>query len=483
MPHAVSLISTLAAGFGLALLFGFVAARLGLPALIGYLVAGIVIGPATPGFVADAEIAAQLAEIGVMLLMFGVGLHFSLDDLLAVRKVALPGAVVQMGVATALGGGVALFWGWTPGAALVFGLTLSVASTVVLLKALEGRGELESGDGRIAIGWLVVEDLAMVLVLVVLPPLAGALGGTTPAGGGSDTRLDAGEDVRRGRGVRGPDAAGRPTRLPLGALAGDEDRLARAVHARRGRCRGDDRLRLLAAVRRVVRPRRLLRRHGAARVELQPSRRRGNAAVARCLRGAVLRLRRHAPRSRGAVRGAAAGAGGRGDHRRRQVGGGGGAGAGLRLSAAHRPHGLGGPGADRRVLVHPRRPRRVARLAVGRRTQPGRRRRADLDRPEPALLSFQRADRPLARQPALLGRPARPRARPARRAADVDRHQVPVEAGRARRLRPGRQAHRRRADGRRHPVRRRRGEPRGRRAVARSAAFRRCSAMRPKRQC
>ena len=154
LPHAVSLISTLAAGFGLALLFGFVAARLGLPALIGYLIAGIVIGPATPGFVADAEIAAQLAEIGVMLLMFGVGLHFSLDDLLAVRKVALPGAVVQMGVATALGAAVARFWGWSLGAALVFGLTLSVASTVVLLKALEGRGELESGDGRIAIGWL-----------------------------------------------------------------------------------------------------------------------------------------------------------------------------------------------------------------------------------------------------------------------------------------------------------------------------------------
>ena len=186
MPHAVSLISTLAAGFGLALLFGFVAARLGLPALIGYLIAGIVIGPATPGFVADAEIAAQLAEIGVMLLMFGVGLHFSLDDLLAVRKVALPGAVVQMAVATALGAAVAHFWGWSLGAALVFGLTLSVASTVVLLKALEGRGELESGDGRIAIGWLIVEDLAVVLVLVVLPPLAGVLGGTTAVPGSSD---------------------------------------------------------------------------------------------------------------------------------------------------------------------------------------------------------------------------------------------------------------------------------------------------------
>ncbi|NUZ04339.1 YbaL family putative K(+) efflux transporter [Piscinibacter koreensis] len=177
MPHAVSLISTLAAGFGLALVFGFIAARCKLPALIGYLVAGIVIGPATPGFVADAEIAAQLAEIGVMLLMFGVGLHFSLADLLAVRKVALPGAVVQMAVATALGCAAAMLWGWSFGAGLVFGLALSVASTVVLLKALESRGRLDSGDGRIAIGWLVVEDLAMVVVLVVLPPLAGALGG------------------------------------------------------------------------------------------------------------------------------------------------------------------------------------------------------------------------------------------------------------------------------------------------------------------
>ena len=155
MPHAVSLISTLAAGFGLALLFGFVAARLKLPALLGYLVAGVLIGPATPGFVADAAIAAQLAEIGVMLLMFGVGLHFSLDDLLAVRGIAIPGAVVQMLVATGLGGAMALLWGWTPGAALVFGLALSVASTVVMLKALESRALLEGGDGRIAVGWLV----------------------------------------------------------------------------------------------------------------------------------------------------------------------------------------------------------------------------------------------------------------------------------------------------------------------------------------
>jgi CPA2 family monovalent cation:H+ antiporter-2 len=177
MPHAASLITTLAAGFGLALLFGFIAARLRLPALIGYLVAGVVIGPATPGFVADAQIAAQLADVGVMLLMFGVGLHFSIADLLAVRRIALPGALVGMVVGTSLGAGLATLWGWPVGAALVFGLSLSVASTVVLLKALESRGILDSGSGRIAVGWLVVEDLVMVLVLVLLPAW------TVPTGG------------------------------------------------------------------------------------------------------------------------------------------------------------------------------------------------------------------------------------------------------------------------------------------------------------
>jgi CPA2 family monovalent cation:H+ antiporter-2 len=172
MQHSVSLIATIAAGFGLALVLGFIAARLKVPALVGYLLAGVMIGPATPGFVADVEIAGQLAEIGVMLLMFGVGLHFSLDDLLSVRKIALPGAIVQMSVATVLGAVVAVWWGWPIGGAIVFGLSLSVASTVVLLKALEGRGLLASVNGRIAMGWLVVEDLAMVLVLVLLPALA-----------------------------------------------------------------------------------------------------------------------------------------------------------------------------------------------------------------------------------------------------------------------------------------------------------------------
>jgi CPA2 family monovalent cation:H+ antiporter-2 len=175
MDHHVPLIATIAAGLGLALVLGFVAARLKLPALVGYLVAGVLIGPFTPGFVADVALASELAEIGVMLLMFGVGLHFSLDDLLAVRKLAVPGAIVQMVAATGLGAGLASWWGWDLPAAIVLGIALSVASTVVLLRALEGLGLLESFNGRAAVGWLVVEDLAMVLVLVLLPALATAL--------------------------------------------------------------------------------------------------------------------------------------------------------------------------------------------------------------------------------------------------------------------------------------------------------------------
>lgn len=181
MPHNVSLISTIAAGFGLAIVFGFLASRLKMPPLVGYLLAGIAIGPATPGFVADIDLAGQLAEIGVMLLMFGVGLHFSMKDLLAVKRIAVPGAIVQIAVATALGFGLSNWWGWSLGGALVFGLALSVASTVVLLRALEARGQLETANGSIAVGWLVVEDLVMVLVLVLLPPLAGLLEGKSEA--------------------------------------------------------------------------------------------------------------------------------------------------------------------------------------------------------------------------------------------------------------------------------------------------------------
>ncbi|HEX2061858.1 MAG TPA: YbaL family putative K(+) efflux transporter [Thermoanaerobaculia bacterium] len=181
MPHEVNLITTIAAGFGLAMILGFLAARLNLPPLVGYLLAGIVIGPNTRGFVADVALAGQLAEIGVMLLMFGVGLHFSLKDLSDVRGIALPGAIVQIVVATALGTATAVLWGWSLGAGLVFGLALSVASTVVLLRALESRNALETFNGKIAVGWLIVEDLVMVLVLVLLPPVANILGGSAHA--------------------------------------------------------------------------------------------------------------------------------------------------------------------------------------------------------------------------------------------------------------------------------------------------------------
>lgn len=158
MPHEIPLITTIAAALGVGLILGFIAVRLKLPALVGYLVAGILIGPATPGCVADVALSQQLAEIGVMLLMFGVGLHFSLNDLLSVRRIAVPGAIVQIVVATALGALVARFWGWSAGEGVMFGLCLSVASTVVLLRALESRGVLDSLNGRIAVGWLVVED-------------------------------------------------------------------------------------------------------------------------------------------------------------------------------------------------------------------------------------------------------------------------------------------------------------------------------------
>lgn len=177
MEHDLTLITTIASGFGLALVLGVIAERCKLPALVGYLLAGILIGPATPGFVADVSIASQLSEIGIMLLMFGVGLHFSINDLMSVKRIALPGAVIQMTISTLLGILLVNWWGWSFGEGLIFGLALSCASTVVLLKALESRGILASMNGKIAVGWLVVEDLVTVLVLVLMPPLAAILGG------------------------------------------------------------------------------------------------------------------------------------------------------------------------------------------------------------------------------------------------------------------------------------------------------------------
>ncbi|MFV3130643.1 cation:proton antiporter [Niveispirillum sp. KHB5.9] len=183
MPHDTNLLATLSIAFVLAFAFGLVADRLRLPPLVGYLVAGVLVGPFTPGFVADGQLAMELAEIGVILLMFGVGLHFSAADLMAVKGVAIPGAVAQIAIATLMGVGLAWYWDWGLGAGLVLGLSLSVASTVVLLKALEERNLLHTPNGRIAVGWLIVEDLAMVVALVLLPALAGLLGGEAPSGG------------------------------------------------------------------------------------------------------------------------------------------------------------------------------------------------------------------------------------------------------------------------------------------------------------
>ncbi|HEI8867452.1 TPA: Kef family K(+) transporter [Serratia odorifera] len=177
MHHSTPLITTIVGGLVLAFLLGMLANRLRISPLVGYLAAGVLAGPFTPGFVADTSLAPELAEIGVILLMFGVGLHFSLKDLLAVKSIAIPGAVAQIAVATLLGIGLSHLLGWDLISGLVFGLCLSTASTVVLLRALEERQLIDSQRGQIAIGWLIVEDLAMVLTLVLLPAFGNLLGG------------------------------------------------------------------------------------------------------------------------------------------------------------------------------------------------------------------------------------------------------------------------------------------------------------------
>ena len=181
MPHQTELLALIAGGFVAALIFGYLVTLVRLPPLVGYLLAGMAIGPFTPGFVANTGLAQDLAEIGVILLMFGVGLHFSMSALWEQRRIALPGAVVQIAVATGVGAGAAWLWGWTLVEGLMLGLALSVASTVVLLRALEQRNELYSNNGRIAVGWLIVEDLVMVLALVFLPAIAAPADGVAQA--------------------------------------------------------------------------------------------------------------------------------------------------------------------------------------------------------------------------------------------------------------------------------------------------------------
>jgi len=183
MPHTAPLIATIVVGIGLAFILGTMANRLRISPLVGYLLAGVAVGPFTPGFVADQGLATQLAEIGVILLMFGVGLHFSLKDLLAVRAVVVPGAVVQVAVSALLGMVLARFLGWSGAGGFVFGVALSIASTVVLMRTLQERRLVETERGHIAVGWLVVQDLLMVVVLVLLPPIAAVFG---PAAGPVD---------------------------------------------------------------------------------------------------------------------------------------------------------------------------------------------------------------------------------------------------------------------------------------------------------
>ena len=183
MPHHTPLIATIVAGFVFAFIMGAIAHRLRVSPIAGYLLAGVIVGPFTPGIVADTGLANELAEIGVILLMFGVGLHFSLRDLLSVKRIAVPGAIVQIAAATVLGLGLAMWLGWTPVAGLVFGLALSVASTVVLLRAMQARNLINTERGRIAVGWLIVEDLATVIALVLLPPIALVMNGHAGGGG------------------------------------------------------------------------------------------------------------------------------------------------------------------------------------------------------------------------------------------------------------------------------------------------------------
>jgi len=189
LPHETALIATIAAAFVFAFTFGMAASSLRLPPLVGYLLAGVMMGPFTPGFVGDLSLASQLAEIGVILLMFGVGLHFSIPDLLAVRRIAVPGAIAQIVVATLLGALLAWTWDWSLAAGLMFGLCLSVASTVVLLRALEQQRKLHTPVGRIAVGWLIVEDLVMVLALVLIPALAEVLSNSGSAAGSTAALL------------------------------------------------------------------------------------------------------------------------------------------------------------------------------------------------------------------------------------------------------------------------------------------------------
>ena len=388
MPHDLPLVTTIAAALASAWVLGVLAQRIGLSPIVGYLLAGVVIGPHTPGFVGDVGLASQLAEIGVVLLMFGVGLHFHFKDLLAVKGIAIPGALLQSGVSTLLGLAIGLAFGWTVASGLVLGMALAVASTVVLMRVLEDRGLLATTHGHAAVGWLLVEDVLTVAILVVIPALAG-VAGSGPAEASRGLAASLGLAIAQAGRPRGPR---RPRRLPgrpphagaRGAAA-----LARALHPDRPRDRGHGGDRVGAPLRRLDGPRRLPRRHGGRPVAGEPAGRRRRAAAAGRVRRAVLRLGRDAVRSR--VPAPRAGA------RARRPGGGAGreaAGRPGRRRRARIPGADGArrrprPRAGRRVLLHPRQPGPRARPPAGGRLQRGGglRHRLDLDQPVPVRLA------------------------------------------------------------------------------------------------
>ena len=300
MEHGTTLIATIALAFAVALLFGVIAARLRLPPIVGYLLAGVAIGLAAPSLASQEGVAAQASEMGVVLLMFGVGLHFSLRDLMAVRAIVVPGALLQIAITGTVGTMLGRWWGLSVGGAMVLGLSLAVASTVVVLKGLEARDRLDSSEGRLAVGWLVVEDLAMVLVLVLLPAVAVPLGGTparrrTRALRRRTRGLDRARDRQRRR-VPRPDVRRGAPRRAVAPGARRAARFARAVHAHRARDRARRRDDRVAAVRDVVRARRVRRRRGRQRIGAEPPRRGRRAAAAGRVRGDVLRLGRLAVR-------------------------------------------------------------------------------------------------------------------------------------------------------------------------------------------
>ena len=382
------LIAIIVAGIVLAFIFGTIAQRFRVSPLVGYLLAGVAVGPFTPGFVADAGLAAELAEIGVILLMFGVGLHFSLDELLAVRRIAIPGAVVQIAAATLMGVGLALALGWSIPAGIVFGLALSVASTVVLLRALEERRLLQTERGHIAVGWLIVEDLVMVFVLVLLPALAEA-----EAGGATSIRAIASAIgltiVKAASFVAVMLVVGRRVDSLASALCRPY-RIARALPFGGARDRARRRLRRGHAVRRVFRARRVLCRHDHERIPAQPERNARSAAAARRVRGSLLRVGRDALRAGDRAARAAAAARHLAHHPVRQIARGLCHRARVRPLDRNRADHLREPRADRRILLHPREPWRRAASTAGRGARSHPRGRDHFHRAQPRVL---RSDR------------------------------------------------------------------------------------------